>query len=828
MELEYQCGTERRRRRVEAHPTLNGIAFLRVLDAEAAPLGLTRQRTLLVHCLKAVRSDLSGHNVQLRGGVRFTNVGVEWAFRADEAAARAPDPDAARAYYGTLADPERIVVVRTNSSGDFSPYTLALRRSLTDASPPEGFDLLLHQVDFSFKVECPTELDPLPTPAGAARAEEEPPIDYLTRDFASFRRLMLDRLAVVAPGWTERNPADLGMALVELLAYAADQLSYYQDAAATEAYLGTARRRVSVRRHARLLDYPMHDGCNARAFVALEISGDADGQTLPAGARMLTRVEAPVLLDASASDVAVGGGAQVFETLDSVTLHHAHGAIPIYTWADERCCLPAGSTSATLDDPRRALRLSAGDLLALEEVLDPESGLEVDADPAHRHVVRLTGVAHAEDPLDGRHLLQVWWAAEDALPFQLSLARGGGGERPASLARGNVVLADHGRSVSGEVLPAVPDSGRYRPRLRQGPLTQAARRGARRGAGARVSAAAELRWSMDQVMPELRLVEDGVWAWRPRRTLLDSGRYARDLVVEVEDDGRAWIRFGDGVMGQRPRAGASLVAAYRIGNGTAGNVGAGAIAHLVDDPALDWLRGVTRVRNPLPARGGVEPEPLEQVRIQAPQAFREKQRAVTAEDCAELACRHPEVQRAVGTLRWTGSWHTLLITVDRRGGHPVDEPFASDLAAFLERFRLAGFDLRIEGPTFVALDVAMTVSVAAGHLASSVRAALLDVFSNRDLPDGRRGFFHPDQFTFGQSVYLSHLVAAAMAVSGVDWVDTEEALDKPNHFRRWGQPSRGEWEAGAMTLDRVEIARLDNDPNQPENGRVDFIMRGGL
>ena len=70
------------------------------------------------------------------------------------------------------------------------------------------------------------------------------------------------------PDWRERNPADLGITLVELLAYAGDQLSYYQDAVATEAYLGTARRRTSVRRHARLVDYPMHDGANARAWLA--------------------------------------------------------------------------------------------------------------------------------------------------------------------------------------------------------------------------------------------------------------------------------------------------------------------------------------------------------------------------------------------------------------------------------------------------------------------------------------------------------------------------------------------------------------------------------
>jgi hypothetical protein len=41
------------------------------------------------------------------------------------------------------------------------------------------------------------------------------------------------------------------IALVELLAYVGDQLSYYQDAVANEAYLETARQRISVKRHTR-------------------------------------------------------------------------------------------------------------------------------------------------------------------------------------------------------------------------------------------------------------------------------------------------------------------------------------------------------------------------------------------------------------------------------------------------------------------------------------------------------------------------------------------------------------------------------------------------
>src|SRR5262249_5701315 len=94
-------------------------------------------------------------------------------------------------------------------------------------------------------------------------------INYLAKDNESFRQLILDRLAVIMPQWMETHAPDLGITLVQLLAYAGDYLSYYQDAVATEAYLGTARERISVRRHARLVDYQMHDGCNARAWLTI-------------------------------------------------------------------------------------------------------------------------------------------------------------------------------------------------------------------------------------------------------------------------------------------------------------------------------------------------------------------------------------------------------------------------------------------------------------------------------------------------------------------------------------------------------------------------------
>ena len=321
-------------------------------------------------------------------------------------------------------------------------------------------------------------------------------------------------------------------------------------------------------------------------------------------------------------------------------------------------------------------------------------------------------------------------------------------------------------------------------------------------------------------LPALALRANGE-TWRPQRDLLNSDRFALEFVVETEIDGRgearARLRFGDGVLGRQPAAGTRFVCEFRLGGGSKGNVGADAVTQLL--PAVPGVK----VRNPVPARGGADPEPMSQAKLYAPQAFRTQERAVTEADYAAAAQRHPDVQRAACTRRWTGMFHTMFITVDRRGGKPVTAEFEQDLRRFLERFRMAGYDLEIDGPRYVALDVVLDVCVLPGYLRSIVKQGLLDAFGTRELVDGSRGFFHPDNYTFGQAVYLSQIIARAMQVTGVQSVDVPA-----DGFKRFGQAPHGELDAGFVAIHRLEIARVDNDPSLPENGRIDFVLKGGL
>jgi hypothetical protein len=54
-----------------------------------------------------------------------------------------------------------------------------------------------------------------------------------------------------------------------------------------------------------------------------------------------------------------------------------------------------------------------------------------------------------------------------------------------------------------------------------------------------------------------------------------------------------------------------------------------------------------------------------------------------------------------------------------------------------------------------------------------------------------------------------------MAVPGVDYVT-------PVRFHRLGRNPAGEIASGRIPIARLEIARLDNDPNAPERGRIRF------
>jgi hypothetical protein len=838
--------------------TINAIEWIEALDG-AAPAGTPRQQTLLLRLLLAPAVALTAANVRITGGTRIAHVPVEWAGMADAPPAEA-EPSLV-ALLALLPDANRVLVLRTANSGDFSRYTLHLVAGLASAAPPLGFDPILASITFSFKVECPSELDcadaaACPPPV----APPAPAIDYLAKDYPSIRRLMLDRISLLAPGWAERSAADVGVTLVELLAYAADQLSYRQDVIATEAYLHTARQRVSVRRHTRLVDYRLHEGNNARVFVQFDVM--SAGVPLPERTRLLTTTPglATEVAAGRAEDEARRVGALVFQTVRDETLHAALNELRIHTWGDRGCRLPRGATHCTVRGHVPGLQV--GHFVLLAERLGPVTLAAADADRSKRHVVRITRIERTSDPHGGLFepvpvdaaldVTELHWDAADALPFALCVSVAERPELAISVVRGNVVLAEEGHSPSGagEDLGAVPASrGRYapaadaascceqrpepvgwplrwRPTLAHPSLSHGfalAELLAEDADGPRFwSANALAQLKPRSALPQIELqatppAGGSAEPWLVQRDLLSSLAADAHFVVELDDRRVARVRFGDDSTGQRPDPGTRFVAHYRVSRGSAGNVGAMSITHVVTTASGSF----STVSNPLAAFGGNDPEDLDTARRDAPQAFRTQQRAVTAADYEAMAQRRHEVQRASARFRWTGSWHTAFVAADRRGGAAVDVGFERRLRGHLEPYRMAGTDLEVDGPRPVPLDVQLFICVEPGALRAEVQRAVAEVLSSRVRPDGTPGFFHPDRFSFGEPVYASPLVSAVQALPGVASVRLER-------FQRLVRPSATSLAEGVIRIGRLEIAQLAADASSRERGRLVLRYGGGL
>ena len=164
---------------------------------------------------------------------------------------------------GDYIRPTRVAVV-TAQPGDFSRYRFRLDDPLVDP--------YFSEVGFSFKANCPSELDCAPRPHECPEEDlVDYPVNYLARDFWSIRQALLDFASDRHPAWKDRLEADLGMMLAEVMSAMGDEFAYYQDRISREGYFESASQRRSLRRHLRMIDYFLHDGKGGSTWLDFEV-----------------------------------------------------------------------------------------------------------------------------------------------------------------------------------------------------------------------------------------------------------------------------------------------------------------------------------------------------------------------------------------------------------------------------------------------------------------------------------------------------------------------------------------------------------------------------
>jgi predicted phage baseplate assembly protein len=438
-------------------------------------------------------------------------------------------------------------------------------------------------------------------------------------------------------------------------------------------------------------------------------------------------------------------------------------------------------------------------------------------------------------------VLGVRWSQADA-PDQPVCVRAvmadGDTVADVSAARGNVVLADHGVTYDAvDITPAgwgsqgtgaagtAPVTAPLRLTLPQAPLTfQVGPLGTDR---------TDLSGPPEAALPALQVTAQPdagpAEVFTPVPDLFDSGPNDLNLVVEVDDTGHGLIRFGDGSLGRFPADAAHFLARYRVGNGTAGNIGAEGLAHIAL-PGPD-VPVVSAVRNPLAAAWGTDPETAEHARQMAPGYFRAQQaRAVTQQDAAAAVLALPGVRAAVAALRWTGSWYTWLIAVlpadsadlVAAGGTRLDLSAAlrAQVIAALDLVRLCGHDVEVRPPTFVGVELGLHVCAVDGQSRAALRTLVRDALIAPARPGGGSGLLTAATLAFGQAIELGEVYAAVAALPGVNSV-------RATLLRRYQQPDNGELGAGRLVAGPWEILRLDNDPSLPSRGVLYLTIDGG-
>jgi hypothetical protein len=389
------------------------------------------------------------------------------------------------------------------------------------------------------------------------------------------------------------------------------------------------------------------------------------------------------------------------------------------------------------------------------------------------HPVRVVGATDLTRRLDpslaARNLsiIDLQWAADDALPVALQADGGTANATTGVSCLGNLVLVDFGMTVEETLPPPDPDLP-YRPTLSRTGIVPVVPLPPRTSEP--VSVASLLHPDTLQALPSVRLIEDlgngedGA-VWQPRDGLLSCLPDERGLAVDIWEAGLTRLRFGNGSYGRRPAADRLYRARYRVGDLSRAELRPGAITTMLveaTDQREVLRQSVVQFSNVTPAAGTRLPQPLERVRSRAPDAAQTPISCATLAEFIGAAERVPDVAEAVARLDDRDGVACVVVAV--RGAMHLWT--RSHLIAAVQQDLagrcLAGRSVVVVGPTLAPLEIVLMVRLAAGMQERTVRASLVRRFA----ADGD-GFFAPGSVRFGQTVFASAIIAHALAVPGV-------------------------------------------------------------
>lgn len=260
--------------------------------------------------------------------------------------------------------------------------------------------------------------------------------------------------------------------------------------------------------------------------------------------------------------------------------------------------------------------------------------------------------------------------------------------------------------------------------------------------------------------PEISVTVDGR-AWHRVDDLLAQPATAPVFACEAQPDGKARLRFGDGENGAQVRAGARVIATYRIGLGAGGERAGSRIAGLASsNPAIE------STFNPLPTIGGADPEPFALARARGPASVGTLDRAVSVHDVQVLALDYDGIRRA-RVFRDPRRPRSLTVVV--AGPRTAALP-AADLAALRSYLAIRvppGVDVSVENRILVPVRLKLHVKYAVGADPITLLQQIRERLGVEAHAGSAPGLLDPERVKLGDDLELSEIYSAVDGVRGL-------------------------------------------------------------
>lgn len=279
----------------------------------------------------------------------------------------------------------------------------------------------------------------------------------------------------------------------------------------------------------------------------------------------------------------------------------------------------------------------------------------------------------------------------------------------------------------------------------------------------------------------LQVEEPQGWqTWSEIETFAASSESDRHFLLDKQ---AGQIRFGTGINGSVPQIGQRIrVTEYKYGGGRAGNVAAESINKLVSNPLV-------KVINPLVAYGGADAESLEAAIERIPGELRRRNRAVTRGDFKELALQAPGADLARSEV--LALYHPQLPNEDSAGvvsvvvwpkedKHNPNAPLPDknqirSVCKWLDARRLITTELYVLPPKYVPIAIAVGVKVKNGFGIDAVRHWVELALRQYLAPLPPYGP-NGKGWPLGRRIHSAELEAAAHQVEGVEYLEGLELI----------------------------------------------------